>query len=258
MENVARRPSPVARPASKRFAPLHYRETHPRPPPNKYNAWFGQKCVANDNSTFFIIFDDFRMTFIQARCNWRVQGRSGNIFAMHDGADGAAPSRSGGAPSPGHHGGEGSPRPSTVVHLHTGNLAEQTLGPPQVPLIPSRGMPRLPVIPKIPAILISLIPKIPVIPAKRCAFTRAPRRRRVSPPFHGCTPSHWHLGRASSFAKATEDKDARHSPRLACLSTCITAAKGLAALPQWGAFPRARWQKVNSCRCCWISVIIGL
>jgi len=40
------------------------------------------------------------MTCLQARCNCIVQGQNGTIFAVHDGADGAAPSRNGGSPFP--------------------------------------------------------------------------------------------------------------------------------------------------------------
>ncbi len=57
-------------------APLPYWGNHPRPPPNKYNASFGKKCVAITHATFFVTFDDFAGVSMQGRCNWPVRRRT--------------------------------------------------------------------------------------------------------------------------------------------------------------------------------------
>jgi hypothetical protein len=53
--------------------PLPYGETHPRPPPNKYNTSNGKKGVAIKHATFFVTFDDFGNGCIQKICKLIVQ-----------------------------------------------------------------------------------------------------------------------------------------------------------------------------------------
>ena len=97
-------------PTFQRCALLPYRGNHPRPPPNKYNASIGQKCVANAHATFFVTFDDFRNSCVQIRCNLLVQGLAGTFFSEYNA-------------------GQLTALPA-VAHFSTGTLAEQTLGPP--------------------------------------------------------------------------------------------------------------------------------
>ena len=79
MKPVARRASHLPSLVTCR-APLPYRGNHPRPPPNKYNASFGKKCVTNAHATFFVTFDDSINDCIQMRCILLVQGPGWYIF----------------------------------------------------------------------------------------------------------------------------------------------------------------------------------
>ena len=77
---VARRTSHVAQATASHVArrtshtPLPYWGNHPRPPPNKYNASFGKKCVTNAHATFFVTFDDFGNARMQV--GWYALPRS--------------------------------------------------------------------------------------------------------------------------------------------------------------------------------------
>jgi len=132
MSPVARRPSPVARRTSHvaRRALLPYGGNHPRPPPNKYNASFGEKCVTNAYATFSVTFDDFGSTEIKdATC---LCGSRCPISQGISGGEGSRrPTRPWCAFPQGISGGEGvSPPYRLVARLPTGTTARTEARPP--------------------------------------------------------------------------------------------------------------------------------